>query len=105
LKGRLSLDKINSSIKEINRIFEQKYSLLSGNPNKMKPDLRQLYYDWKILENDDTPFPFITETDIKSGKFSSFKIDQNGKAILTILRHLGRIKEDRNKNCIKFIKI
>lgn len=50
----------------------------------------------------------MTETDLKnmlaSGRLqNSFKLDPTGRSILSILRHLGRIKEIRSVGTIRYV--
>lgn len=63
------------------------------------------------MENDETAGRFfITEQDMKTflanlKGATPFKLDSAGRAILAILRHLGRIKEVRSTGVVRFTVI
>lgn len=106
LKGRLTVAKINSLVDDFNKFISEKYTLLArSNPAKLSLDQRQKYLEWKNSETEDTFGKFfITEADLKAKSSSStnngFKFDQVTRNILTILRQIGRIKENRSSGGI-----
>jgi len=108
LRGRLTIEKINAFVRDFNRFTSEKYAiLLRSNPAKLSTDQRQKFFEWKNLECDETDGKrFITEADLKSKSSNgtgSFKFDQVARNILTILRHIGRIKEVRSVGIIRYL--
>ena len=107
LRGRLPVTRVNSFIDVLNRIVDEKYSiLLRTNPAKLSVEQRQRVSEWRAAESIETANKlFITEADLKakSGAGGSFKFDQVARNILTILRQVGRIKESRSVGIIRYI--
>ena len=107
LRGRLTAPKINSFIDSLNRIANEKYSLLlRTNPGKFSLDQRQKVAEWRAAEADDTANKtFLTETDLKteSAAGGAFKFDHVARNILTILRQIGRIRESRSVGIVRYI--
>ena len=105
LKGRLTISKINGLIQELNKIIQEKYSLLAkSNSAKMSLDQRQRYNEWKAAQYDESN-RFFSESDLKAKSLTvgPFKYDQITRNILTILRQIGRIKELRSAGIIRYI--
>ena len=121
-------DKLNQQLNALNRLFTEKYSILRLNPAKMSNEQRQRYYvgqliftlftkcivqDWKEVECDEVQGRFfITEADIKNASTAAagknnngivFKFDSVGRSILSILRHLGRIREMRTPGVVRIV--
>ena len=46
---------------------------------------------------------FITDVDIQETKAGKFRLDPLGRAVMSILRHLGRVKESRGSGKTRFI--
>lgn len=115
MRGRLTQDRINGGVELINRAAREKYAFLAQNPARLAPELRQKYYDLRDMEVEETAGKyFVTETDMKStlgtmtkGNASTtgviFKFDSTGRAILAIMRHLGRIKEVRGGGAVRYV--
>lgn len=100
LVGRLNVEKINAMIQELNKLISDKYTLLRIPQPKMNKLQSDIYWEHKQLETPETRGrTFITEGDLKSKRAgwssSGFKFDAVGRNVLTILRHLGRMKEVR----------
>jgi hypothetical protein len=102
IKGRLTLDKINVAIESLNRLYVEKYNLMRQHPSKLTVEQRQRYYDWKEMECEEVNgLYFITEADVKNSKNNAFKLDPTGRAVLSMLRHLGRLKEVRSAGIVR----
>ncbi|KAG9452363.1 hypothetical protein H6P81_005267 [Aristolochia fimbriata] len=94
MRGRLTLEKVNAAVNEMVTYAEANAHLISSPKTKMSEDV------WtKALELRDVAMKegvkgkhFFLETDMRG---STLKLDNTGKAILTVLRHLGRIHEIR----------
>ncbi|KAK6918572.1 Spindle and kinetochore-associated protein 1 [Dillenia turbinata] len=94
MRGRLTLERVNMAINDMASYAEANSQLISPPKKRLAEDL------WgKTLELRDIAMAegvkgkyFFLETDIKG---PALKLDNTGKAILTVLRHLGRISETR----------
>ncbi|CAN6205384.1 unnamed protein product [Urochloa humidicola] len=94
MRGRLTLEKVNIAINEVASYADANAHLVTCPKQKVSADM------WdKALELRDIAAtgavkgkPFFLEVDIKG---PGLKLDNTGKAILTVLRHLGRIHETR----------
>ncbi|XP_076104773.1 SKA complex subunit 1-like [Mytilus galloprovincialis] len=101
MKGRLSYSQVNGAIDELNKPLKEKYKILSMKRTTLNDINRKRYEKFKLQETKDTAGEyFIVEEDIK--EFSTLKIDNVGRAILTILRHCGRMKEIRGSGHIRY---
>ncbi len=101
LRGRITIERVNGLLEELNKVFCEKYTLLKANPAKLPFDQRQRHHDWKIQETEDTKGRyFVTDSDLK-GKH--FRMDQSGRNILTLIRQAGRFKESRSAGIVRYI--
>ena len=101
LRGRITIDRVNGLLEELNKVFCEKYTLLKANPAKLPFDQRQRFYDYKNQEIEETKGRFfVTDADLK-GK--SFRMDQTGRNILTLIRQAGRFKESRSSGIVRYI--
>ncbi|KAL9385653.1 hypothetical protein Peur_022663 [Populus x canadensis] len=94
MRGRLTLDKVNAAINDMAAYADSNSQLITAPKKKLAENLWE-----KALELRDIAMTesikgkhFFLETDMKG---PSMKLDNTGKAILTVLRHLGRISETR----------
>uniref|UniRef100_A0A7N1A3Q1 SKA complex subunit 1 homolog n=1 Tax=Kalanchoe fedtschenkoi TaxID=63787 RepID=A0A7N1A3Q1_KALFE len=94
MKGRLTLEKINAAITDMAAYAEANAHLLSASRKKMTETTWERALELRdIAMNEGLKGKhFFLENDIKG---PSLKLDNTGKAILTVLRHLGRISETR----------
>jgi len=44
MRGRLMVERVNSAVETINRIIEEKYTLLRMNPAKVSVEMRQRFF-------------------------------------------------------------
>lgn len=94
MRGRLTLEKVNAAINDMSTYAEANAQLISAPKKKLADNI------WgRALELRDISMKeavrgkhFFLETDMKG---PALKLDNTGKAILTVLRHLGRISETR----------
>ena len=60
---------------------------------------------WTIFKDQETDetkgHHFFVEDDLRS--LGKYKLDASGKAALTVLRHLGRLREVRGDGLIRYI--
>ncbi|KAL8138026.1 hypothetical protein V2J09_004027 [Rumex salicifolius] len=94
MKGRLTLEKVNAAISDMATYAEATAQLVSAPRKKLTESMLE-----KALERRDIAMTegikgkhFFLESDMKG---PTLKLDNTGKAILTVLRHLGRISEMR----------
>lgn len=94
MRGRLTLDKVNIAINEIAVYAETNSNLISCPKKKLAEDTWEKALELRDIVSADSVKGkhFFLETDIKG---PGLKLDNTGKAILTVLRHLGRIAETR----------
>eukprot|EP00002_Diphylleia_rotans_P002404 TRINITY_DN11521_c0_g1_i2.p1 TRINITY_DN11521_c0_g1~~TRINITY_DN11521_c0_g1_i2.p1 ORF type:complete len:225 (+),score=40.86 TRINITY_DN11521_c0_g1_i2:239-913(+) len=104
MKGRLTLDKVNSAVDDICNVLNEKYKLLSVPPHKLDSESLKKYRDYKDQETNDTKSAhFFTDGDLK--KTVHIKMDPAGRSILTILRSLNRIKEVRGGGLTRYVAL
>ncbi|XP_021310672.1 spindle and kinetochore-associated protein 1 homolog isoform X2 [Sorghum bicolor] len=94
MRGRLTLEKVNIAINEVASYAEANAHLVTCPKRKLSEDtwdkaleLRDIAAKEAVKGNH-----FFLEADIKG---PGLKLDHTGKAILTVLRHLGRFQEVR----------
>ncbi|CAM8910976.1 unnamed protein product [Rhodiola kirilowii] len=94
MKGRLTLEKINSAINDMAAYAEANAQLISAPKKKMTESIWERALELRdIAKNEGLKGKyFFLENDIKG---PTLKLDNTGKSILTVLRHLGRISETR----------
>ncbi|XP_043813093.1 spindle and kinetochore-associated protein 1 homolog isoform X2 [Manihot esculenta] len=94
MRGRLTLDKVNSAINDMAAYAETNAQLIGASKKKVAENLWEKALEVRDIAMTETikGKHFFLETDIKG---PTLKLDNTGKAILTVLRHLGRINETR----------
>jgi len=107
LLGRFKLDKINTAIRELNVLFTDKYTLLQYQPSKMTKKQRDRYWNYRESINEESKGKwYITEKDIKENwPNCQFRLDPIGRAVISILRHMGRMKEVRGGGHLRFVLV
>ncbi|KAJ3333349.1 Spindle and kinetochore-associated protein 1 [Gonapodya sp. JEL0774] len=105
LVGRMTLARLNISIGEFNKHVTEKYNLLKQRPSSLPKSHRDRYWSYKETEipevKDKT---FLTENDVKENwAKSTFRMDPQGRAIIAIARHLGKLKEVRGGGQTRFV--
>jgi hypothetical protein len=104
MKGRLSQEKVNNALVELQKLLEEKYKLL-GRPTsglsegQMKKRVKFLGDELKETKG---KF-FFVEEDLRSGLH--IKPDPSGRSTLTILRHLHRLAEVRSGGIIRYLAV
>ena len=104
MKGRLSKEKVNNALVELQKLLEDKYKLL-GRPTsglsegQMKKRVKFLGDELKETKG---KF-FFVEEDLRSGLH--IKPDPSGRSTLTILRHLHRLAEVRSGGIIRYLAV
>lgn len=93
MKGRLTLDKLNATVDEMQKLLQAKYTILAQNPAKMLEKTLKKYKAFKEAETKETKGLFFL-ADADMAESSSLRQgDATGKAVISVLRHLHRIKD------------
>ncbi|GMP61874.1 hypothetical protein CsSME_00024168 [Camellia sinensis var. sinensis] len=94
MRGRLTLDKINAAINDMSTYAEANAQLITAPRKKLTENMLDRALELREIATTEgvKGKHFFLETDMKG---PSMKLDNTGKAILTVLRHLGRISETR----------
>ena len=97
MRGRLSVDKVNAALDELANHADANAVLVTAARKHRTTGYDRKHAMWLLSNVANHPSVkgsfFILESDLKSGQH--LKLDKTSKSILTILRHLGRIKEVR----------
>ncbi|KAL9986684.1 hypothetical protein ACROYT_G000859 [Oculina patagonica] len=102
IKGRVSYDQVNNSIDEIHKVITAKYKILRLPRSAMGEPVMKKYKAFKEAETPDTEGEyFFIDDDLKT--YSQLKMDSSGRAILTMLRHCGRLREVRGKKLLRYV--
>ncbi|KDP28791.1 hypothetical protein JCGZ_14562 [Jatropha curcas] len=94
MRGRLTLDKVNAAINDMAAYAEANAQLIRAPKKKLAENHWEKALELRDIAMTETikGKHFFLESDIKG---PTLKLDNTGKAILTVLRHLGRISETR----------
>ncbi|GAV71791.1 DUF1395 domain-containing protein [Cephalotus follicularis] len=94
MRGRLTLEKVNAAINDMATYAETNAQLISAPKKKLAENQWERAMELRDIAMTETVKGkhFFLESDIKG---PTLKLDNTGKAILTVLRHLGRISETR----------
>ncbi|EEF50333.1 spindle and kinetochore-associated protein 1 homolog isoform X2 [Ricinus communis] len=94
MRGRLTLDKVNAAINDMATYAESNAHLIGASKKKLAENLWEKALQVRDIAMTETVKGkhFFLESDIKG---PTLKLDNTGKAMLTVLRHLGRISETR----------
>ncbi|XP_073064931.1 SKA complex subunit 1 homolog [Primulina eburnea] len=94
MKQRLTLDKVNAAIGDMVTYAEANAQLITAPRKKLTENNLDRALELRDIAMMDAVKGkhFFLESDVKG---PAMKLDNTGKAILTVLRHLGRISETR----------
>ncbi|XP_021280875.1 spindle and kinetochore-associated protein 1 homolog isoform X2 [Herrania umbratica] len=94
MRGRLTLEKVNAAINDMATYAEANAQLVAAPKKKLAENLWERALELRDIATTEAVKGkhFVLESDMKG---PSLKLDNTGKAILTVLRHLGRISETR----------
>ncbi|XP_030489149.1 spindle and kinetochore-associated protein 1 homolog [Cannabis sativa] len=94
MKGRLTLDKVNAAISDMASYAEANAQIIAAPKKKLAENLWEKALELRDIATTEAVKGkhFFLESDIKG---PALKLDNTGKAIITVLRHLGRISETR----------
>ena len=89
-KGRVSLEKVNEAINEINKIIHIKYTLLETPFHQLTEAQVAKVKEHRNLQSKEIENQFFfIESDLKGTKVG---MDATSKSILQILKHIGKLK-------------
>ncbi|KAG8474987.1 hypothetical protein CXB51_031736 [Gossypium anomalum] len=94
MRGRLTLEKVNAAINDMATYAEANAHLIAAPKKKLAENQWERALELRDIATTESikGKHFFLESDMKG---PSLKLDNTGKAILTVLRHLGRISETR----------
>ncbi|XP_074280007.1 SKA complex subunit 1 homolog [Silene latifolia] len=94
MRGRLTLEKVNAAISDMATYAEANAHLITSAKKKLPESMWERALELRDIATTEgvKGKHFFLESDMKG---PSLKLDNTGKAILTVLRHLGRISETR----------
>eukprot|EP01012_Entosiphon_sulcatum_P015118 TRINITY_DN20138_c0_g1_i1.p1 TRINITY_DN20138_c0_g1~~TRINITY_DN20138_c0_g1_i1.p1 ORF type:complete len:325 (-),score=63.47 TRINITY_DN20138_c0_g1_i1:139-1113(-) len=100
--SRLTVQKANAAIEELNELVAAKYKLLAIPYAKLTPRQLQQVKVYRELETPETKAVcFFVDGDLRTAKHC--KMDASGKALLTVLRQLGRLREVRGGGIVRYV--
>ncbi|KAJ1636276.1 hypothetical protein T492DRAFT_1141257 [Pavlovales sp. CCMP2436] len=94
MKSRLSLEKMNSAVDEVQVALCRKYELMRAPTRSLSLEQKKAQSGYKQLELEHPKLKgllFISEEDLRTARH--VRQDQTGKNILSVLRHVQRLKE------------
>ncbi len=109
VKGRLTVEKLNAGIDELQQLMAaKKLLLLHKRPSTLKHGDAQRVKDWQALVTAETEgYAFFTENDLRDPpggiEPSSTMVGATGKSLISALRSLGRVKEVRVKRTAVYL--
>jgi hypothetical protein len=90
MRGRTTLEKLNKAIEEVQHLLAEKYKLLALPDKRCKEAQLKQREKFKQEETKDTAgCCFFSDHDLKAGVH--LRVDASGKAILNVLRQIGRV--------------
>lgn len=102
IKGRISYEQVNNAIDEIRKAITAKYKIMRLPRSAMGEPVMKKYKAFKEAETPETEGEyFFIDDDLKT--YSQLKMDATGRAILTMLRHCGRLGEVRGKKLLRYV--
>ncbi|XP_040277033.1 spindle and kinetochore-associated protein 1 [Bufo bufo] len=102
MKNRLTYEKINHFIEEVNKAVVGKYKIIHQPLKTLNNVARKQLGRFKEEEMADTKGQFfIVEQDIK--EFTQVKVDKRFHGMLSIMRHCHRIRELRGKGIVRYV--
>eukprot|EP00042_Codosiga_hollandica_P025464 m.113836 g.113836 ORF g.113836 m.113836 type:complete len:246 (-) comp51880_c0_seq2:57-794(-) len=104
IRGRVSRDHVNDCIEAIHAAVAAKYKILAMQRSKLGAAVMKKYDAYKDAEADDTRgLCFFVDEDLKT--LTEFKLDSAGRTCLHVLRHLGRLRENRSGGLVRFVLV
>lgn len=94
MRTRVSVEKANAAVDEVQEAFRRKYELMRAPGRSLAAADKKVQAAYKQFEMDHPKLKgllFVSEDDLKEKRL--VKQDQTGKNILSILRHCQRVKE------------
>lgn len=99
---------MNGMVEHLNILIRDKQSVLAIDQSKMSKLIRNLFWEHRQAQTAETKGrSFVTEHDLREHGWSKSKFTFNsvGRTVITILRHLGRIREVRGGGKVRIVVI
>ncbi|KAH9524684.1 Spindle and kinetochore-associated protein 1 [Bulinus truncatus] len=104
IKGRLTYDKVNQIIEQLDQAYRDKYKILGQKKATLSDLNRKRCEIYRSQESKDTKgIHFIVEKDVT--EFTNLKLDISARNTLTILRHCGLIHEIRGGSIVRYAAV
>eukprot|EP00743_Colponemidia_sp_Colp-15_P005013 GILK01005399.1.p1 GENE.GILK01005399.1~~GILK01005399.1.p1 ORF type:complete len:278 (+),score=53.84 GILK01005399.1:38-835(+) len=101
-KGRVSVEKVNACIEELQSIVKAKYRILATPINKQNDEMIKKFKVYKAQETEELKSSFFfCETDFRSA--GQLRLDATGKCVLNILRHTGRMSVNSTAGLMRYV--
>ncbi|XP_043934162.1 spindle and kinetochore-associated protein 1 [Protopterus annectens] len=102
MKGRLTYDQVNATVRDINKAVFGKYKILRQPIKSLNNVNRNLYHRFMEEETKETKgLFFVVDADIK--EFCQKTVDKRFQGMLSILRHCQRIREVRGGKVVRYV--
>lgn len=94
MAGRLTAEKLNAALEEVQGVVDDKYRLLQSSHGRVSERLLKKQRAWRDQESRETRGAFFfTENDVRDGPQLHLRLDgTSGKGTLATLVHLGRLR-------------
>lgn len=103
IRGRLTLEKINASIQEINKILKDKFELYKIPSHKLSAIQLKQMEEYEELDDEEVRGKiYFSDNDLKR-ESRHIKKNATGQAILALLRHSKRIKRASGAKSARYI--
>lgn len=104
LKGRVTYDKINGFVDVFNKVLSNKYAIFKKKKSTLKKKDVNLWNEFNKQELKETKgLYFCVGNDFLN--LASHALDKASLNMLTILRHLGRIREIRSGGILRYVAV
>ncbi|XP_021239418.1 spindle and kinetochore-associated protein 1 [Numida meleagris] len=102
MRGRLTLQHLNSTLGDLNAAVTRKYTLLRQQPKSTGPTTSAFHHRFLQDETKETRgLFFVVEADVK--EFTRLRVDKRFHGILNVLRHCRRVREVRGGGLVRYV--
>jgi hypothetical protein len=102
IRGRLTLERVNAAVKELEELLASKYEVLAMPMARMNEKTLAAFKSFKNQETNETRGVFFF-SDLDLPLTKHVKPDASGRALLTLLRTVGRIRNARGSAPTRYI--
>ncbi|XP_012672328.1 spindle and kinetochore-associated protein 1 [Clupea harengus] len=101
MKGRVTYDQLNATVRNMNKTVMEKYKILQQPPRTLNNVSRKLYERFKQNENGETKAHFFV-VDADLHEFAQVTVNKRFLNLLNMLRHCQRLKEVRGAGLTRY---